>query len=484
MAFRFRHGDRPLKGYTIQRGVGRGGFGEVYFAVSDGGREVALKYLWENPGVELRGVSQCMNLSNPHLVKIFDVKKNDEGEYFIIMEYVAGPSLRDILIAEPNGLGSQKAAFFAREIGKGLSYLHDRGIVHRDIKPGNIFYEDGYVKIGDYGLSKFMAVSRHSGHTSSVGTVHYMAPEVGSGNYSRGIDIYAVGVMLYEMLLGQLPFQGASMGEVLMKHLTEQPEVENLPDPFGRVIRRALAKDPNDRYQSMDQMIEELLGVDDVRQSVVGFNPASLSGVARRAVGDFANSPMLSPNPAPPPVPAFARGQNGGNGGGAAARFAAPPGFARPGLAGPSPAARRVPAAELSPEAASGTLYYAGFWIRLLASMIDGIVIVAATGVILTVFGGSGERNPLFIAVSIVYQGLLIGKWNGQTLGKKTCGIKVISADGRPCGLWQAFGRALAEVLNWFTLGFTYLMIPFSRQKRGLHDRIADTLHVYALNRW
>ncbi|MFQ5491448.1 MAG: serine/threonine-protein kinase [Phycisphaerae bacterium] len=301
MAYRFKHGDRPLDDYTIQRGVGRGGFGEVYYAVSDGGREVALKYLRDNPELELRGVSQCMNLKSPHLVTIFDVKKSDEGEYFIVMEYVSGPSLRDLLIAEADGLGPQKAAYFVREIAKGLSYLHDRGIVHRDMKPGNIFYEDGYVKIGDYGLSKFIAVSRHSAQTASIGTVHYMAPEVGSGNYSRGIDIYAVGVMLYEMLLGKVPFEGASMGEVLMKHLTEQPEVDNLPAPFGRVIRKALAKDPNERYQTVDEMVGELFEVVDVRQSVGGFNPTSLSGVARRAAGDLADSPVPSPNPMAPP---------------------------------------------------------------------------------------------------------------------------------------------------------------------------------------
>mgnify|MGYP000193373327 CR=1 FL=1 len=152
MAYTFKHGDRPLDGFVIQRGVGRGGFGEVYYAISDGGREVALKYLRDNSDVELRGVTHCMNLKSPHLVTIFDVKKNADGEYFIIMEYISGPSLRDVLIAEPKGLGPQKAAFFIREIGKGLAYLHDRGIVHRDMKPGNIFYDDGYVKIGDYGL--------------------------------------------------------------------------------------------------------------------------------------------------------------------------------------------------------------------------------------------------------------------------------------------------------------------------------------------
>jgi len=297
----------------------------VYYAVSDGGREVAIKYLRDNPQVELRGVGHCINLKSPHLVSIFDVKKTSDGEYVIIMEYCSGPSLRDLLIAEPNGFEPQKAAFFVREIAKGLSYLHDRGIVHRDLKPGNIFYDDGYVKIGDYGLSKFISVSRHSGQTASVGTVHYMAPEIGSGNYSRGVDIYALGVMLYEMLLGKVPFEGSSMAEVLMKHLTTQPEVEDLPHPFGKVIRKALQKDPNDRYQSVDEMVEALLEVETVRDSLAGFSLKSLEGAVRRGGADRARSPMPSPNP----PPGYARG------------FAQPVG--RPGT--PPPFAKPVPGA-------------------------------------------------------------------------------------------------------------------------------------------
>jgi len=299
MPYSFKHGDRPLDDYTIQRAVGSGGFGEVYYAVSDGGREVALKYLKQNPDVELRGVSHCINLKSPYLVSIFDVKKSADGEYFIIMEYCSGPSLRDLLIAEPDGFGAQKAAFFTREIAKGLSYLHDRGIVHRDMKPGNIFYDDGYVKIGDYGLSKFIAVSRHSAQTASVGTVHYMAPEIGSGNYSRSVDVYALGVILYEMLLGKVPFEGSTMAEVLMKHLTTQPEVAGLPDPYGNIIRRALEKDPQDRYQTIDEMVDDLLGVEEVRKSLAGFSTESLAGAVNKGAADRAQSPVPSPNPPP-----------------------------------------------------------------------------------------------------------------------------------------------------------------------------------------
>lgn len=280
--FQYQYGDKPLEGYTIQRGIGRGGFGEVYYALSDSGREVALKVIQGYEQIELRGVGQCMNLKSPHLITIFDVRHNAEGKPFVIMEYVAGPSLRDLIIDAPAGLGVQKAAFFLREIAKGLSYLHERGIVHRDLKPGNIFYEDGYVKIGDYGLSKAMSVSPHSGQTITVGTVHYMAPEIGRGKYDRGIDIYALGVVLYEMLTGQVPFLGGSHGEVLMKHLTDEPDLTGVAEPFATAIRKAMAKDPAERFQTVQEMVESVFGAEHIRESVSHFSPDSLSMVAER----------------------------------------------------------------------------------------------------------------------------------------------------------------------------------------------------------
>ncbi len=281
-AFRYKHGDRPLEGYTIQRGAGRGGFGEVYYAISDSGREVALKVIQGYEQIELRGVSQCMNLKSPNLVTIFDVRYNNDGTPFVIMEFVAGPSLRQILDESPAGIGTQKTAFFLREIAKGLTFLHECGIVHRDLKPGNIFYENGCVKIGDYGLSKTITADHRSEQTVTVGTVHYMAPEIGAGRYDRSIDIYALGTMVYEMLTGQTPYLGGSAGEILMKHMTAEPEVSGIEEPFATVIRKAMAKDPAQRYQSVQEMVEAVFGSEHVRQSMSCFSPDSLSMVAAR----------------------------------------------------------------------------------------------------------------------------------------------------------------------------------------------------------
>jgi hypothetical protein len=305
-AFRYKHGDRPLDGYTIERGVGRGGFGEVYYALSDSGREVALKIIQGYEQIELRGVSQCMNLKSPHLVTIFDVRHNPDGIPFVIMEYVNGPSLRELIDQQPAGLGIQKAAFFLREIGKGLTFLHDCGIVHRDLKPGNIFYENGYVKIGDYGLSKAMSASQHSGQTMTVGTVHYMAPEIGLGRYDRSIDIYAMGAVLFELITGQVPYLGASPGEILMKHMSSEPNVQGIEEPFATVIKRAMAKDPAVRYQTIQEMVEAVFGAEHVRDSVSGFSPGDLSMVAGRVAARIAVGVGGSSGPPMPPAPPVA----------------------------------------------------------------------------------------------------------------------------------------------------------------------------------
>lgn len=282
-SYRYDHGDQPLEGYSIEHALGRGGFGEVYYAVSDSGRQVALKAVQNYEDIELRGISHCMNLKSPHLVSIFDVKHNDRGDAFVIMEYVAGPSLRELLDESPEGLGTEKAAWFVREMARGLALLHDAGVVHRDLKPHNVFVEDGYVKVGDYSLSKIMSASHRSGHTMTVGTVHYMAPEISLGRYDRTVDIYALGVMLYEMLTGRPPHVGETMGEVLMKHMSGEIDVSGIEEPFASVVLKAMAQNPDERYQSVDELVEALFGAEHIQNSVSGFNPQSLTVLAGRA---------------------------------------------------------------------------------------------------------------------------------------------------------------------------------------------------------
>ncbi|MCA9081982.1 MAG: protein kinase [Planctomycetaceae bacterium] len=253
MKYTFAPESRPLDGYTIKRAIHRGGFGEVYYAVTDSGREVALKLLQHNTDVELRGVQQCLNLSHPNLVTIFDVRQDADEDHWIIMEYVAGDTLDAVIRKHPQGMPLELVRKWVTGIVAGVGYLHSRGLVHRDLKPANVFSSGESIKVGDIGLSKFITHSRRSAQTQSVGTVYYMAPEVAKGRYGKEVDVYALGVIVYEMLTGQLPFDGESTGEILMKHLAEQPDLSLLPPRLQGVIGRALEKDPAQRFASMQE---------------------------------------------------------------------------------------------------------------------------------------------------------------------------------------------------------------------------------------
>jgi serine/threonine protein kinase len=245
--YTFGSGARPLDGYTIKRAIGRGGFGEVYYATSDSGKEVALKLILRNLDVERRGVLQCMNLKCPNLLTIFDLKTSDAGDTFVVMEYVSGSSLAAVLKQHPTGLPLAEVRHWLKGLVEGVAYLHDHGIVHRDLKPANLFMEEGIVKIGDYGLAKLITPSHGTEHSESIGTCHYMAPEIGSGKYNKPIDVYAIGIILYEMITGRVPFDGETVNEVLMKHLTARPDISVLPQPYQTIVAKALAKDPSQR---------------------------------------------------------------------------------------------------------------------------------------------------------------------------------------------------------------------------------------------
>src|ERR1700758_968726 len=254
MKFNYSSGQRPLEGYTLKRGIGRGGFGEVYYAVSDGGKEVALKLVRGNLDVELRGMAQCLNLKHPNLLTLYDIRTDAQGDHWVIMEYIGGEPLSVAINRHPQGLPRDLVQQWFAEMARGVACLHSHGIVHRDLKPGNVFLENGTVKVGDYGLSKFISSSQHTAQTQSIGTVHYMAPEISSGNYNKQIDIYAAGIILYEMLTGHVPFEGDSAGEILMKHLTTPPDLTKLPPEYVPVVGKALAKNPAHRYANMGEM--------------------------------------------------------------------------------------------------------------------------------------------------------------------------------------------------------------------------------------
>ena len=275
MKFTFAPGTSPLAGYTIKRAIDRGGFGEVYYALSDSGKEVALKLLQRNQQVELRGVSQCLNLKHQNLVTLFDIRTDGDGDHWVVMEYMSGRSLEQVLAEHPHGLPVQEVMNWIEGLAAGVAFLHDRGVVHRDLKPANVFRENGIVKIGDIGLSKYITPSRRSAQTESVGTVYYMAPEVAHGKYGSELDVYSLGVMVYEMLTGRVPFTGESTAEILMKHLTEAPDLSPIPAPLRPVLARALEKDPLRRTPGARQLADEF------KQALNGNIPAATAHPTR-----------------------------------------------------------------------------------------------------------------------------------------------------------------------------------------------------------
>lgn len=277
MKFTYPPSAEPLSGYTIQRGIHRGGFGEVYFANSAGGKEVALKLLHqEDRDVEIRGVTQCMNLKHPNLVNLFDLKTDDQGDQWVVMEYVSGSSLEDVLASFPAGLPINEIREWLSGLVAGVAHLHERGIVHRDLKPANVYRENGLVKVGDVGLSKRLGSEGRRQHTQSVGTVYYMAPEVAKGQYGPEVDVYSLGVMLYEMITGKLPFDGETTAEILMKHLTAQPDLSLIPPAIRPVLARALEKDPAKRTPGVRQLEREFASA--IGSSTISEQPMTSPG--------------------------------------------------------------------------------------------------------------------------------------------------------------------------------------------------------------
>jgi eukaryotic-like serine/threonine-protein kinase len=301
--------------YVIRRKLGSGGMADVYLAEDQElGRRVALKMLNDRHAADeqfverfRREAQSAAGLNHPNIVSIFD-RGHAEGTYYIAMEFLDGRTLKELLIR--NGPTPVPIAIdYGRQIIGALSFAHRNGIVHRDIKPHNIVVgQDGRLKVTDFGIARSGA-SQMTEAGSIVGTAQYLSPEQARGApVDPRSDLYSLGIVLYEMLTGQVPFTGDTPVEIAMKHLSALPEPPSalrpgVPRELDAVVMRALAKDPEQRYGSAEEMDADLARV----ARGVAVSPKTeeamtqvLSGAGVTAAPTMVTRPRAVTPPAPP----------------------------------------------------------------------------------------------------------------------------------------------------------------------------------------
>src|SRR5215218_3808819 len=290
--------------YEIQRGIARGGMAEVYLArdqLLD--RPVAIKVLFPEFAVDpsfverfRREAQSAANLNHPSIVGVYDWGSH-EGTYFIVMEYVRGRSLAEILRAEGT-LHPDRAADIATDIAGALYFAHRNGVVHRDIKPGNVLITpQGHVKVTDFGIARAVGGGNTDNLTqtgSVMGTATYFSPEQAQGHpVDPRSDLYSLGVVLYEMLCGRPPFAGESPVAIAYQHVQAAvvpPRQVNpdVPESLEAITLKLLAKNPANRYPTAEELRADLRryreGQPVLAESVLA-GPAVVGAAAVAAVG-------------------------------------------------------------------------------------------------------------------------------------------------------------------------------------------------------
>lgn len=257
--------------YQIIKSIGEGGMANVYLAydtILD--RDVAVKVLRGDLADDEKFVRRfqrealnASSLSHPNIVEVYDVG-DDNGQYFIVMEYIEGKNLKDLL-KKRGKLTVPEVVDIMTQIADGLSVAHDSYIIHRDIKPQNIMIlENGMVKITDFGIAMAMNATQLTQTNSVMGSVHYLPPEQASGKGSTlKSDIYSMGILMYELLTGNLPYRGDNAVEIALKHLKEplpsiRDEIPDIPQAVENIILKSAAKNPKNRYNDARAMYEDL----------------------------------------------------------------------------------------------------------------------------------------------------------------------------------------------------------------------------------
>lgn len=258
---------RKLGQYEITGELGQGGMAKVYLGKQESiGREVAIKVLPPHPGLDeafkkrFQLEAQTIgSLQNPNILPLYDYG-TDGDILYLVMAYAEGGTLGDLIIK--GAMDISETEKIVRSVASGLDYAHRKGVIHRDIKPGNILIHDGHPLLADFGMVKMVAGSSNLTGTAIVGTPAYMAPEQGQGmEVDHRVDIYALGVMAYEMLTGRQLYTGDSPMQMIMKHIQDGiPDVRDarpeLPAEMSDIMYKVLAKEPDDRYQSAKAFAE------------------------------------------------------------------------------------------------------------------------------------------------------------------------------------------------------------------------------------
>ena len=258
--------------YEIIKSIGEGGMANVYLGhdtILD--RNVAIKVLRGDLANDEKFVRRfqrealsASSLAHPNIVEMYDVGE-DDGTYYIVMEYVDGKTLKQLL-KKRGTLTLSEAIDIMSQLTDGMAHAHDSYIIHRDLKPQNIMIkDDGQIKITDFGIAMALNSTQLTQTNSVMGSVHYLPPEQASGKGSTiKSDIYSMGIIFYELLTGSLPFRGDNAVEIALKHMREPlPSVRednpSIPQSIENIIKRATAKNPKNRYDSARSMHEDLL---------------------------------------------------------------------------------------------------------------------------------------------------------------------------------------------------------------------------------
>lgn len=258
--------------YLIQSLVGVGGMANVYRGVDEKtGNAIAVKVLKEEflDNEELvrrfKNESKAISiLDHPNIVKVYDVSVTDRLQY-IVMEYVDGITLKEYLKQRGGALTWKETVHFATQVLGALQHAHSKGIIHRDVKPQNIMLlADGSIKMMDFGIARFSRAQSQTVSDKAIGSVHYISPEQAKGDKTDArTDLYSVGVMLYEMLSGRLPFDGDGAVSIAIMQISDKAKplaqvAPNVPEGLRQITEKAMEKDPAKRYQSAQEMLDAI----------------------------------------------------------------------------------------------------------------------------------------------------------------------------------------------------------------------------------